>query len=120
MTTRVTRLIAAIAVLVFVSAPVFAERPNLTGKWIMTVTGHGDISLDLVLKQEGVKITGSLTTPHGEILIEGKIDGELTLSGTADGAGSIFIAGKIKSDGTLEGKLSGPMGEMFWSAKRAV
>jgi hypothetical protein len=99
--------------------------PTVAGKWTMSVqSDQGAISASLVVNLDGSKVTGTFTSDHtGEAPLEGKFaDGTLTFAVTLhgdSGAGmEIDFNGKLKDDGTLGGTLSGPMGEMAWTASR--
>ena len=79
--------------------------------------------MGLVLKQDGKKVTATPAPPHGsEIPLEGEfVGGTLKLSTSSQGgeAPHATLNAVLKSDGTLAGYLSGPMGDMQWTASRA-
>ena len=76
--------------------------------------------MSLVLKQEAKKVTGTFVSGHGpDLALDGEFaDGTLKLeSANADHDKVIFNA-TLKEDGTLAGYVSGPMGDMRWTAER--
>ena len=97
------------------------EKQNLTGRWTVTTSAdgpHGAVAMSLVLKQEGRRVTGSLTPPGGsEIPLEGEFDGvTLTL---ADASGErVAMSAKLQPNGTLNGYTSTSRGDMTWTAER--
>ena len=122
------RRIAILALLApFAAAPLaFAQdqQAGVAGMWNVTVKGpaaHGDMTAALTLAQNGKKVTGTLTAHGNERKVEGEfVDGSLTLA-TIDGDSQhqVQLNGKLKEDQTLEGYLSGPGGDMRWSAVRS-
>ena len=127
-----TRRIAVLAlVAAFAAAPVaFAQHNDkdkptgVAGTWNVTVKGpaaHGDMAAGLTLAQNGKTVTGTLTAHGTERKVEGEfVDGALTLA-TVDGDSQhqVQLNGKLKEDQTLEGYLSGPGGDMRWTAVRS-
>jgi hypothetical protein len=100
------------------------DTPGIAGKWKMSVDSpEGAISCSLLLVQDGKKVTGTFSSPHGDLPLEGEFAVRtLTFSVTLDGHGpgkTVFDA-KLRDDGTLAGKLSGPMGDMAWTAERVT
>ncbi len=102
-----------------------AAAPNIAGRWTLTTSPdgpHGAATMGLVLKQDGRKVTATLTPPHGgEIPLEGEfVDGTLKLSTRSQGgeAPHATLTGKLKDNGTLAGYLSGERGDMTWTAER--
>ncbi|HUL71737.1 MAG TPA: hypothetical protein VLT86_01465 [Vicinamibacterales bacterium] len=105
--------------------PAKSAAPSVAGKWSMSVQGdQGAMSASLVFNVDGKKVTGTLTSDHtGEAPLEGTFqDGALAFSVSVrhDGADAMELSftGKLKDDGTLAGTLSGPMGEIAWTATR--
>lgn len=99
-----------------------AAEPGVAGRWTMTVDGgpHGAVSMGLALKQEGRKVTGIFSSPHGDMTVEGEFtEGALKLATTGGDADSqITFDARLKEDGTLAGYLSSQMGDMKWTAER--
>jgi hypothetical protein len=132
MKTTILRRIAVAALLAaFAATPLaFAQNKDndkqagVAGTWNVTVKGpaaHGDMTAALALAQNGKKVTGTLTAHGNERKVEGEfVDGSLTLA-TVDGDSQhqVQLNGKMKEDQTLEGYLSGPGGDMRWTAVRS-
>jgi hypothetical protein len=134
MTTRTVALLTAIALSGFVQAGearahIFQEKkgdhkaaPSVDGRWTMSVKGgpHGDMTMSLELAQDGSKVSGTFTTPHGDLPLEGDlVDATLTIA-TSGGDTQVSLTAKVKENGTLEGYLSSPMGDMTWTASRST
>jgi hypothetical protein len=114
------RLVAALAVLAM-TAGTMAAAPDVTGSWSVAVDGpHGAATMSLVLKQEAKKVTGTFVSGHGpDLALEGEFaDGTLKLESAEGGDAKVIFNGKLKEDGTLAGYVSGPMGDMKWTAER--
>jgi len=99
--------------------------PTVAGKWDMAVpSDQGTMAASFVIDLDGSKVTGTFTSDHtGDVPLAGKFeDGTLTFSitvHTGSDAMQLDFIGKLKGDGTLGGTLSGPMGELAWTASRA-
>ena len=116
---------ASLAALALFAAAVLATAaPSVTGTWTMTVEGspHGNMTTGLTLKQDGTKVTGTFSTGHSpDLTVSGAlIDGELKLETPQEEEHKIVFTAKLKDDGTLAGFLSSPMGDMKWTATRAL
>jgi len=101
-----------------------AAGPGLTGAWKMTAASpQGTRQFDLVFKQEGEKVTGTLSSAHsGELLLEGTFaHGTLKFSTDGTGAHAMHLdySATLKSDGSLAGELAGPDIATTWAAERA-
>lgn len=102
-----------------------AAAPSIAGRWTLTTSAdgpHGAVTMGLVLKQDGRKITATVMPPHGgEIPLEGEFaDGALKLS-TSSRSGEaphVTLNATLKDDGTLAGYLSSERGDMTWTAER--
>jgi hypothetical protein len=99
-------------------------QTSVAGKWDMTVdSDQGSMQTTLDVKQDGKKITGTLTGPQGAGPIEGEYaDGKLTFSLSFDGPnGSMQIGftATMKADGSLAGTLDFGQGQIPWHAVRA-
>ncbi|MDQ3068978.1 MAG: hypothetical protein M3R55_04535 [Acidobacteriota bacterium] len=104
-------------------APADQKAATVDGKWSMNVESpQGAMTIAIVFKSEGKKLTGTLTGPQGETPLEGEFaDGKIAFGIAFDspnGAMQIGFAGALKDDGTLAGMMTGPFGEMPWSAAR--
>ena len=113
-------LAAAVTVLALaVSAS--ASAPGVAGTWSVAVDGpHGAATMSLVLKQDDRKVTGTFVSGHGpDLALDGEfVDGTLKLESTDHGDSKVIFNAKLKDDGTLAGYVSGPMGDMKWTAER--
>ncbi|MDQ3171928.1 MAG: hypothetical protein M3Q55_17485 [Acidobacteriota bacterium] len=99
------------------------DTTKVDGAWAMNVdTPQGAMAVSLVLKSDGKKITGTITSPQGDAPLEGEFaDGKIAFAISLDspeGAMSIGFAGAMKEDGTMAGTLTGPFGEAPWTATR--
>jgi hypothetical protein len=138
MTTRTAALLTAIAL----SSPVMhvqagearaahtfqekKEEMRVDGRWTMHVKGgpHGDMTMTLELaqgtKKDSQKVSGTFTTPHGDLPVEGQlVDATLTIA-TKGGDTQVSLTAKLKDNGMLEGYISSQMGDMTWTASRAT
>ena len=129
MTFSIRRLALVAVVTAFIAAPLAHaqdkdKHAGVAGTWNLTVKGpaaHGDMTAALALVQNGKTVTGTLTAHGTERKVEGEfVDGALTLA-TVDGDAQhqVQLNGKMKEDHTLEGYLSGPGGDMRWTAVRS-
>jgi hypothetical protein len=111
-------------------APARADEANLTGKWKSTFTRqNGDsVEISYKLKQEGEKLTGTITGPGGSEteIKDGKVkDGKVSFTVVRERDGQSFTSkyqGTPSGD-TIKGKMSfeinGESRERDWEAKRA-
>jgi hypothetical protein len=117
------KLMTAIGIVALAAIGVGADA-TVTGTWTMTVTGtpHGDMTTELVMKQEGTKVTGVFSSGHmPDMDVAGEFkDGALTLETAGDSDSKFIFDAKLKEDGTLAGYLSSSMGDMKWTAVRAT
>ena len=117
-------LLAAFAATPLAVAQDKDKHAGVAGTWNVTVKGpaaHGDMAASLALMQNGKKVTGTLTAHGTDRKVEGEfVDGSLTLA-TVDGDSQhqVQLNGQLKEDQTLEGYLSGPGGDMRWTAVRS-
>jgi hypothetical protein len=107
------------------------DAPNLTGTWNMGLQGGHVVPVALVLKQDGRRVTGTITLPtqhvgeRTDVELTGEFDaGALKLSGAVDNAAeatTIEIEGRLQDDGTLEGTVAMIAKETHrvpWTAER--
>lgn len=99
------------------------SKVTLDGKWNMSLDSpQGPMSILLTLKVDGTKVTGTLNSQMGETTLEGQYaEGVLNFGISFDGGGGtmqISFAGKLTDENTMAGSLSGPMGDIPWSAVR--
>jgi hypothetical protein len=108
-----------------VALPAQTKPAGIDGKWNMTVNIPEGQAMQVaaVFKTSGKKLTGSLTSPQGEVPLEGEVDGAKVAFGITvprdSGPMNIGFAGTVQADGTMTGTASGPMGEFTWKAARA-
>ena len=100
-----------------------AAAVSVAGKWNMSLDGpQGPMSIALTLVVDGTRVTGTLSSQMGDTQLEGQwVDGTLSFSISFEGGGGamqIGFVGKLKDDNNLAGTLSGPMGELPWTAVR--
>jgi hypothetical protein len=103
-----------------------AAISDLTGTWDikLVIQGMGEMPATAVMKQEGEKISGTITGPAGDIVIAGTVTGTaLRIDFEADtpqGKIPVTMTGDIGATG-VTGKASiAGMGEADWTATRAV
>jgi hypothetical protein len=99
-----TRRIVLPAVLICIVLGGVAMAADISGNWSGTMQmGDNPVSLTYAFKQDGGKVTGSVTTPHGEIpLSDGKIAGDkITFYVQVDMGGT---PAKFSSEGVIKGE----------------
>jgi hypothetical protein len=96
------------------------KTTTVAGTWTMNIKSpHGPVTMTLALQQDGKKVTGTLTTPHGDMRVDGDVaEHTLKLATPRDGDMRMTLTAKMKGDGTLDGYLSSEMGDMTWTAER--
>jgi hypothetical protein len=99
---------------------------DLNGKWDikLVIAGMGEMPATAIMKQDGEKISGTITGPAGDIAIAGTVTGKsLRIDFEADtpqGKLPITMTGDI-GDTSVTGKASiAGMGEADWTATRAA
>lgn len=92
---------------------------TVAGNWTISMDfGQGPTDLTAAFKLEGKKVTGAITSPMGEVPLEGQFDaGKLTFGIDVQGM-SIGFAGTLKDADNMTGTMSGQMGEIPWVGKR--
>ncbi len=129
---RLVVMIATAALTIVFGTRAFAQQDppkaapaGVAGNWSLVVAAQdGTITAGMSLKQDGQKVTGTFTSDHtGEVAVDGQyVDGTLSftiaLHGGNDPSMKIDFTGKLKTDGSLAGSLTGPMGDMEWTASR--
>lgn len=92
-----------IVILTLLASAAFAA--DVTGKWTGQVAGPdgNSFTINYDLKQEGAKLTGTVTGPGGDLPIQdGKVDGEkISFTITFDGGNGPM---KVGNDGTIKGE----------------
>lgn len=74
---RISRFLCAGVFVLLAAVTAFAA--DVTGKWVAQIPGRGGQTRELTinLKADGNNLTGSVTTPRGDLPIsEGKVDGD--------------------------------------------
>ncbi len=99
---------------------------GVAGKWdvVLSIEGIGDLPGNAELKQDGDKVTGTLTSMAGSVAVAGTFTGTtLNLDFSAEspaGPMKIVMTGELSADG-LKGKASiAGVGEAAWTAKRSA
>lgn len=121
------RIAIALAAFVAIGIPAYAQTPDISGKWEVTiVTPQGSMPPSpLELKKEGDKFVGMFYTPQGNADVEATIkDKVVTILlppfQTPQGPITIGMTGTLDGD-TMKGTLDlGGMGQMDWSAQRTA
>lgn len=113
-----------LALALVVSLPMAAQaQTNVTGDWVVTIdTPQGAQSIDLVMKQAGEDLTGTVNSPMGSVEFKGKILKDvLNVSYNLDVQGNamqITMTGTVAGD-NITGNLSlAGLGEVPWTAAR--
>ena len=106
--------------LVFAAAPM--AQNDVSGSWDLAINGpEGPISAGAMLKQDGDKVSGMLSSPQGETPVSGTISGKtmsLSLSvSTPQGVLEIRVTAEV--DGTeMKGMMDFGMGQADFTGKR--
>lgn len=113
-----------LAVLLFASAPAFAQT-SLTGDWNVTITGpQGPNTTKVSFTQDGDKVAGRFKSPQGELPFTGGTltgnDFKFTFTIQFQGMPlDITLTGKVDGD-SIAGKADfGGFADGDWTAKRA-
>lgn len=120
-----TAVVAPLAMLAAACAalPGPPKRPDLTGSWVLTTHSEmGAEQSDLVVRQTGDAIAGTLSSRTGAIAYTGRVDGRNVAFGfvvNAQGADlRIDYSGVVEGD-VIRGKTTfGSFGEGVFTAKR--
>ena len=106
------------------NAPVVpGSLTDTTGNWAIALRlPQGELALSAALKQEGDKVTGTITSPLGEIPVTGSLVGSaLKLEFTVqapNGPLPVTMNGELTAEG-LAGKAGlGGLGEADWTGRR--
>jgi hypothetical protein len=93
------RIATAVLLLLLLSIPVIAA--DIDGKWIATIDGMDGNKMELTynFKAEGTKLTGSVTSPMGEMQItQGKIEGNAVEFTVGNEQFSVSSKGTLSGD----------------------
>jgi hypothetical protein len=103
-----------------------APISDLNGKWDikLTIAGVGEFPVSAVMKQEGERLTGTMSGPAGDIEIAGTVTGRAVKidfeADTPQGKLPVTMTGDMGST-SVTGKASiAGMGEADWTATRAA
>ncbi len=96
---------------------------SIAGKWTMSLeTQNGTMTPGLDFKQDGKKVSGTLSSPQGDAPLAGEYaEGKLTFNVSFQGNNGevqLVFAASLKPDGTLAGTMNFGQGEMTWTASR--
>ena len=119
-------MVAAFAVVMAVvtsANSLHAEQKGIAGHWTLSAEGY---VLEMVLVQNGKKITGTLQGPHGPMPLKGQF-AKKRITFSADGPDGIggrlelSATGVLQPDGTLVGALTSvTSGNLTWKAVRTA
>ena len=116
-------LLLLIAVALLAGGGGLLAAGDLNGKWGMNIKGpaaHGDLAATLMLSHKDGKVTGTLSAHGHEHTLAGTFRGGTLQLETTDTPAdrALNLTAKLQDDGTLSGFLSGPMGDMKWTAAK--
>jgi hypothetical protein len=120
--------LAALAMLVAAcstapTTPAKSKGPDLSGNWVLTTESQmGAQDADMIVRQTGNALTGTLTSPRGSVDYTGTIEGDkvaFAFMFNAQGTDlKIDYTGVVAGD-TMQGKaVFGAFGEGTFTAKR--
>jgi hypothetical protein len=103
-------LICAMLLLSACSSTPSSPQHDLSGRWILTTTSKvGSQDVDLIVRQNGQELTGTVESPMGRVPYTGHVEGNgVTFSFTLRAAGrnlKIDYIGQIEND-TMKGTTS--------------
>jgi hypothetical protein len=106
-------------IVLVLSAVALHAQQGVVGTWLLTVPG---MSMQMVLAQDGEKVSGTIDSPHGVIQLKGDLSrGKLTLTGapTDQHPVQVTATATLAADGSLAGALSVNLMEVPFTAVRA-
>lgn len=116
----IMRSVAIALSVAFLTAAAWAA--DVTGTWKGDIEGpDGSISLTYTFKQDGAKLTGTVTGPQGDPLElqEGKVEGDkihFAVNVPFNGGSKFISDGAIKSDDEISLETKTDSGESFGGA----
>jgi hypothetical protein len=115
------RLFSAMAAIVMVTAALSAQA-NVSGDWELSINGpEGPITATAALKQDGEKVTGTITSPQGTVDLAGTYKGKKVEVAfkieTPQGALDIKVNGDVDGD-EMKGIIDFGMGMADFTAKK--
>jgi hypothetical protein len=107
--------------LAFLTLTAISFAADVTGKWTAMVPGRdGEQATTFTLKQDGDKLTGSITNPRGEQTIaEGKVSGDTLTFSVETQRGKQSYTGSISGTEIKFKREGGPGQPREFVAKRA-
>ena len=109
-----------VVLIVLASAAVSAyAQAGVVGTWSVSVQG---LSLEMVLAQDGEKISGTMESPHGKLQVKGEFsNGRLNFTATTvePSAFQISAVASLNTDSSLSGKMTVDSLEMPFTAARS-
>ncbi len=119
------KTVAAVVCVLAVGGVSPAQAQDAAGQWEATFyTQQGPLPATVVLKKDGEKLTGTVTSQQGEIAVSGTQKGnDIALNATLDagnGPISIYITGKQDGDSMTGSVDFGGQAQADWGAKRAA
>lgn len=103
-----------------------AAITDLNGKWNITlvIAGMGEVPATAVLKQVGDKVTGTISSPGGDVAIAGTVTGRAVNfafeAETPQGKLPITMTGAMGPTSVIGKASIAGMGEADWTATRAA
>ena len=113
------RFALTVVVALLVAAPAVAaqqEETDVTGAWSLAMEGpQGMVNMELVFKQEGGELTGTVNGPMGSTELGGEIDGvqiSFWISvDTPNGAFELLFSGEVEENKKISGVMKAGDGE---------
>lgn len=117
-----SRLFSAICALTLLLGATVYAQGNVSGSWELSINGpEGVINANADLKQDGEKLTGTITAPQGSAEMTGTMKGKalmLTFSMQGpQGPLEIKVNGEVEGD-SIKGILDFGMGMADFTAKK--
>src|SRR5215471_14143115 len=123
MKSRTSRLLAAALLLAVVAAPAWAQ--NAAGDWELTIAApQGENVVNLSLKLDGAKTTGTLSSQLGTVPVEGTTTGNaVAVTAKIDAGGmqlELGFNGTVAGDAMTGNVKIGDFGEFPFTGKRVA
>jgi len=117
-----SRLFALTLIMGLVLAVAPSAQAGLAGNWDLTINGpQGSITATATMKQDGEKVSGTLTSPQGEVEMAGTMKGTtLTMAFTVqspNGALDIKVNAEVAGD-EMKGMMDFGMGTADFTGKK--
>jgi hypothetical protein len=119
------RTLPALIALVLFAVPAFAQAPDITGKWEMSIgSSQGSLPATLTVTKEGDKLAGLLSSMQGDVpttvtLKEKAVSIEFAVQ-TPNGPLNIIMSGTVDGDAMKGTADFGGLGSGDWSAKKGA